>query len=95
MLFRIITGNLENQFQDIKLLFTFSITFYIITLVMENKKKFTPNPDLKLLDQVRETLRYYHYARSTEKTYCQWITRYIYFFGKKVHPGLVIIPAKK
>ena len=62
---------------------------------MENKKKFTPNPDLKLLDQVRETLRYYHYARSTEKTYCQWITRYIYFFEKKVHPGLVIIPAKK
>ena len=53
---------------------------------MENKKKFTPNPDLKLLDQVRETLRYYHYARSTEKTYCQWITRYIYFFEKKVHP---------
>jgi hypothetical protein len=53
---------------------------------MENKKKFTPNPDFKLLEQVRETLRYYHYARSTEKTYCQWITRYIYFFKKKVHP---------
>jgi hypothetical protein len=35
---------------------------------MENKKKFTPNPDFKLLDQVRETLRYYHYSRSTEKT---------------------------
>ena len=53
---------------------------------MENKKKFFPNPDLKLLDQVRETLRYYHYARSTERTYCQWIMRYIYFFEKKVHP---------
>lgn len=53
---------------------------------MINKKKFTPNPDFKLLEQVRETLRYYHYARSTEKTYCQWITRYIYFFKKKVHP---------
>jgi len=56
MLFCIITGNLENQVQDIKLIFTFSITFYIITLVMENKKKFIPNPDLKLLEQVRETL---------------------------------------
>ena len=58
----------------------------IITFNMKSKKKFKPDPDLKLLEQVRETLRYYHYARSTEKTYCQWITRYIYFFEKKVHP---------
>lgn len=54
---------------------------------MESKAKFTPNPKLKLMDQVRETLRYYHYARSTEKTYCQWILRYIYFYEKKRHPG--------
>ena len=53
---------------------------------MENKAKFTPNPQLKLMDQVRETLRYYHYAISTEKTYCQWILRYIYFYEKKRHP---------
>ena len=53
---------------------------------MENKVKFTPNPGFKLMDQVLETLRYYHYARSTEKTYCQWIRRYIYFYGKKRHP---------
>ncbi len=53
---------------------------------MENKSKFIPNPELKLMDQVRETLRYYHYARSTEKTYCQWILRYIYFYEKKRHP---------
>ena len=53
---------------------------------MESKKKFTPNINLRLLDQVRETLRYYHYARSTEKTYCQWIIHYIHFFEKKVHP---------
>ena len=58
----------------------------IIPFNMKSKKKFKPDPDLKLLEQVRETLRYYHYARSTEKTYCQWITRYIYFFEKKVHP---------
>ena len=38
------------------------------------------------MDQVRETLRYYHYARSTEKIYCQWILRYIYFYDKKRHP---------
>lgn len=53
---------------------------------MENKPKFTPNPQLKIMDQVRETLRYYHYARSTEKTYCQWISRYIYSYEKERHP---------
>lgn len=53
---------------------------------MENKPKFTPNPKLKLMDQVRETLRYYHYALSTERTYYSWILKYIYFYGKKKHP---------
>ncbi len=53
---------------------------------MEKEAKFTPNRDLKLLDQVRETLRYYHYAFSTEKSYCQWILRFIYFFNKERHP---------
>ena len=38
------------------------------------------------MDQVHEALRYYHYARSTEKSYCQWILRYIYFYDKKRHP---------
>ncbi|WP_222846486.1 hypothetical protein [Pontiella sulfatireligans] len=36
---------------------------------MENKKKFKPDPDLKLMDQVREVLRYHHYAYRTEQTY--------------------------
>jgi len=32
----------------------------------------------KLLDQVREALRVRHYSRRTEKTYSEWIRRYIY-----------------
>jgi len=52
----------------------------------ETKPKFRPNPDLKLMDQVREVLRYHHYAYRTEQTYCQWILRYIYYFGGKTHP---------
>ena len=40
---------------------------------MESQKKdkptFHPNPDLKLMDQVREVLRYYRYAYRTERTY--------------------------
>ena len=53
---------------------------------MENKSGFRPNPQLKLMDQVKEVLRYYHYAYRTEETYCQWILRYIHFYGGKTHP---------
>ena len=53
---------------------------------MENEPKFRPNRDAKLMDQVREVLRYHHYAYKTEQTYCQWILRYIRHFGGKVHP---------
>ncbi len=54
---------------------------------MENQPKFRPNSELKLMDQVREVLRYYHYAYRTEGTYCQWIRRYIRFYGDDIHPG--------
>ncbi|MCU7907149.1 MAG: integron integrase [Candidatus Thiodiazotropha sp. (ex Epidulcina cf. delphinae)] len=53
---------------------------------MENKAQFQPNPSLNLMDQVREVLRYYHYAYRTEQSYCQWILRYIHFHGGKTHP---------
>ena len=53
---------------------------------MESKPKFHPNPSLKLMDQVREVLRYHHYAYRTETSYCQWILRYVLFFGGKIHP---------
>lgn len=41
------------------------------------------------MDQVREVLRYHHYAYRTETTYCQWILRYIRFHGGKTHPKLL------
>ena len=53
----------------------------------KNKPKFRPNPGRKLMDQVREVLRYHHYAYRTEHTYCQWILRYIHYFGGKTHPN--------
>ncbi len=65
----------------------------IIETNMENRKKnmpkFRPNSSLKLMDQVREVLRYHHYAYRTEQTYCQWILRYIHHFGGKTHPKLL------
>lgn len=52
-----------------------------------NAPKFHPNPSLKLMDQVREVIRYHHYAYRTELAYCQWILRYIHHFGGKTHPN--------
>ena len=54
---------------------------------MKSQPKFRPDPDLKLMDQVREVLRYHHYAYRTEQTYCQWILRYIRFHGGNTHPS--------
>jgi len=39
----------------------------------------------KLLDQVREVIRMKHYSSRTEKTYADWIKRFILFHGK-LHP---------
>lgn len=39
----------------------------------------------KLLDQVRQALRLKHYSYETEKTYVQWIKRFIFFHDKR-HP---------
>ena len=49
----------------------FSASYNIVPIDMENKPKFKPNPKSKLMDQVREVLRYHHYAYRTEQTYCQ------------------------
>jgi integrase len=60
---------------------------YIMESQNKNTPKFRPNPGLKLMDQVREVLRYYHYAYRTEQTYGHWILRYIHYFGGKTHPN--------
>ena len=39
----------------------------------------------KLLDIVRDTVRFKHYSLSTERTYIHWIKQYIFFHNKK-HP---------
>lgn len=49
------------------------------------REGFIPNPQLKLLDQVSEVMRFKHYSLRTERTYREWIKRYILFHGKR-HP---------
>jgi len=53
----------------------------------KTQKKFTPDPNLKLIDQVKQVLRYHHYAFRTEKLYCDWITRFLKFYDYKIHPN--------
>jgi integron integrase len=48
-------------------------------------------PPRKLLDQVRDVIRLKHYAYSTEKSYVDWIRRYILFHGKR-HPKEMGVP---
>jgi hypothetical protein len=46
-----------------------------------------PNPKARLLDQVREVMRFHHYAIRTEKTYMQWIRRFLVFHREKIKTG--------
>jgi hypothetical protein len=40
----------------------------------------------KLLDQVRDVLRFKHYSLRTERTYCDW-DRALYPFPRQRHPS--------
>src|SRR5947208_402068 len=46
-----------------------------------------PRPDnRKLLDRVRDAIRFKHYSLRTEKAYTDWIKRFILFHNKR-HPS--------
>jgi hypothetical protein len=53
---------------------------------MESKGKFRPDPDLRLMDQVRQVLTYHHFPYRTEQTICNWILQSIKFHGTKTYP---------
>ena len=35
----------------------------------------------KILEEVRDVMRLHHYSIHTERTYCEWIKKYIIFHG--------------
>jgi uncharacterized protein YfbU (UPF0304 family) len=44
---------------------------------------------VRLLDQLRERIRYLHYSLSTEKTYLHWVKFFVRWHGRNVvmrHP---------
>jgi integron integrase len=45
----------------------------------------------RLLDQLRQALRSRHYSSRTEKTYCQWVRRFIHFHSIR-HPAEMAEP---
>ena len=49
-----------------------------------NTRKYVPKA-ARLMDQVREVLRFHHYAYNTEKSYVAWILQYIRFNNRR-HP---------
>jgi len=46
-----------------------------------------PNPKGRLFDQIREVMRFHHYSLRTERTYCQWIQRYLGFHREADRSG--------
>jgi integron integrase len=42
----------------------------------------------RLLDQMRGVLRLHHYARRTERSYCDWVRRFVKFHGMKSRADL-------
>ncbi len=48
-----------------------------------------PNPKLRLLDQMREVMRLKHYSIRTERSYCDWVRRYVKFHGMRSREELL------
>jgi hypothetical protein len=63
----------------------FCITSHIGELYRKMQINTTEQKKKKLLDRVRDTIRVKHYSYQTEKTYVQWIRRYILFHNKRHH----------
>jgi len=55
------------------------------TAALVSGQGFVPNPQLRLREQVREVMRFKHYAVRTEETYWGWMKQFIVFHGKR-HP---------
>ena len=53
----------------------------------QSQPQFVPDKELKLMDQVRQVLRYHHYSYRTEQAYCNWILHFVKYHGSKTHPN--------
>ena len=69
-----------------KFYLVFSMFAWQYSIAWKTSPNSSPIRKLKLMEQVRQVLRYHHYAYCTEQ-YCDWIVRYIKFHGSQTHPS--------
>lgn len=60
-------------------------TVYMNSNKIRHKTDYPPLVSVRLLDQLRERIRYRHYSPSTEKTYVHWVRSFVHFH-KLRHP---------
>jgi hypothetical protein len=48
----------------------------------------------KLLDDVRKVLRLHYYSRHTERSYVEWIVRFVRFYGMRLRADLFLAAPK-
>ena len=48
-----------------------------------------PTKSRKILDEVRDVMRLHHYSIHTERTYCEWIKKYVHFHGMNSRDDLM------
>ena len=68
----------------------------VIILTMQEYHMSTPDTskNRKLLDEVRDVMRLHHYSIHTERTYCDWIKRYIRYHSMTCRQDLIDGEAK-
>ena len=49
----------------------------------------SPGKNRKLLDEVRDVMRLHHYSIHTERTYSDWIKKYLQFLGMNSRDDLL------
>lgn len=53
--------------------------------IRSDKPDWVPPRSIKLLDQVRERVRYLHYSLQTEKAYVYWAKAFVLWVARPAH----------
>ena len=67
------------------------LLFICMVVIISMKPRAPVLQSVRLLDQVRERIRYLHYSLGTEKTYLHWVTFFVRWHGRN---GAIGIHAK-
>lgn len=62
--------------------------FTVIKTMKPVTSSLPPLRSVRLMDQLRERIRYLHYSLRTEQTYAYWVRAYIHYHGRRHPAGL-------